>query len=219
MASKDKDTSPKSRTTTLATEESVVPQPSQRGLASITTSALTEAGKNTDVVQKAQVSPDATKGKSTREPPPSKERSSPQKAPPSPTVCTHKYALEIWIKVEVSPGVYTYPEDDTYSPDFVTDTLNLAYPGCTGVYLANTGHLVAFYGKKTKPGAGLSLEQGMEACHLVTEIPTLMGSLAKYTVHAISTTEAQELIQGLKHLEKEDFCKVHLELSNRLSSL
>ena len=87
------------------------------------------------------------------------------------------------------------------------------------MYLANTGYLVAFYGKKTKPGAGLSLEQGMEACRLVTEIPTWMGSLAKYTVCAISTTEAQELIQGLKHLEKEDFHKVHLELSNRLSSL
>ena len=174
MASKDKDTSPKSQTTTSATEENVAPQPSQRGLASITTSAVTEAGKSTDVVQKAQVSLDATKGKSTRESPPSKERSSPQKAPPSPTVHTRKYTLEIWIKVEVSPRVYAYPEDNTYSPDFVMDTLNLAYPGCTGVYLANAGHLVAFYGKKTKPGAILSLKQGMEACHLVTEIPTWM---------------------------------------------
>ena len=99
------------------------------------------------------------------------------------------------------------------------DTLNLAYPGCTGVYLANAGHLVAFYGKKTKPGAGLSLEQGMEAYCLVTEIPTWMGSLARYTVHAISTTEAQELVQGLKLLEKEYFRKVHLELTNRLPSL
>ena len=62
MASKDKDTSPKSQTTTSAMEENVVPQPPQRGLAGITTSAITEAGKSTDVVQKAQVSPDATKG-------------------------------------------------------------------------------------------------------------------------------------------------------------
>ena len=46
--------------------------PPQRGLASITTSAVTEAGKSTDVVQKAQVSPDATKGKSTKESPPIK---------------------------------------------------------------------------------------------------------------------------------------------------
>ena len=132
---------------------------------------------------------------------------------------THKYTLEIWIKVEVSPGVYAYPGDNTYNPDFVMDTLNLAYPGCTGVYLANAGHLVAFYGKKMKLGASLSLKQGMEACCLVTEIPTWMVSSAKYTVHAISTTEVQELIQGLKRLEKDDFRKVHLELSNRLSSL
>ena len=75
------------------------------------------------------MSPDATKEKSTKESPPSKEKSSPQKAPHLPALCTHKYALEIWMKVEVSPGVYAYPEDDTYSPDLVMDTLNLAYPG------------------------------------------------------------------------------------------
>ena len=109
--------------------------------------------------------------------------------------------------MEVSPAVYAYLEDDTYSPDFVMDTLNLAYLGCTRVYLANAGHLVTFYGKKTKPGAGLSLEQGMAACCLVTEIPTWMGSLAKYTVHTISITEAQELIQGLKHLERRTSAK------------
>ena len=95
MASKDKNTLPKSQTTTSAMEENVAPQPSQRGLASITDSTVTEADKITDVIQKAQVSPDAAKGKSTKESPLSKERSSPQKAPPSPMVHTHKYALEI----------------------------------------------------------------------------------------------------------------------------
>ena len=90
MVSKDKDTSPKSQTTTFTTEENVVPQPSQRDLASITTSTITEAGKSTDVIQEAKVSPDAAKGKSTKESPPSKERPSPQKAPSSPTVHTHK---------------------------------------------------------------------------------------------------------------------------------
>ena len=82
MVSKDKDTLPKSQTTTSATEENVAPQPSQRNLSSITASAITEAGKSTDVIQKAQVSLDAAKGKTTKESPPSKERSSPQKAPP-----------------------------------------------------------------------------------------------------------------------------------------
>ena len=73
-------------------------------MAGIATSVTSEAGKRTDVLQKAQVSPDAVKGKS-KEPPPAKEKSS-QKTPPSPAICTQKYALEIWIKVEVSPGVY-----------------------------------------------------------------------------------------------------------------
>ena len=86
-------------------EENVASQPPQRGLASIAAYTITEAGKSTDVIQKAQVSLDAAKGKSTGESPPSKERSSPQKATPSPTVRTCKYTLEIWIKVEVSPWV------------------------------------------------------------------------------------------------------------------
>ena len=179
MTSKDKNTSPMSQTITSTTGENVLPQPPQGGLAGITTSLTSEADKRTEVVQKAQVSPDATKGKSTKESSPGKEKLSPQKTPPSPALQPRRYALEIWIKVEVIPGVYAYPEDDTYSSDFVMHTLNLAYSGCTGVYLMNAGHLVAFYGKKMKPGAGLSLKQGMEACQLVTEIPTWMGNLAK----------------------------------------
>ena len=74
-------------------------------------------------------------------------------------------------------------------------------------------------GRRQNLGPASVSNKGCEACRLVAEIPTWMGSLAKYTVHAISTTEVQELLQGLKHLEKEDFRKVHLELSNRLSSL
>ena len=50
MVSKDKDTSPKSLTTTSVTKENVASQPSERGLASISTSTVTEAGKSTDVI-------------------------------------------------------------------------------------------------------------------------------------------------------------------------
>ena len=87
MASKDKNTSPKSQTTTSPTEETIVPLPSEGGLAGIAASATSEAGKKTDVVQKAQVSPDAVKGKS-KESPPVKEKSSPQKTPSSPAMRT-----------------------------------------------------------------------------------------------------------------------------------
>ena len=107
-----------------------------------------------EVLQKAQISSGATKEK-TKDP--VKEKMSPQKTPLSLATHTRRYALEVWIKVEVSSWVYAYPEDDTYSMDFVMDTLNLAYSGCTGVYLREAGYLIAFYGKKTKPGVGLSL--------------------------------------------------------------
>ena len=62
--------------------------------------------------------------------------------------------------MEVSPGSYAPPEDETYSADFVQDSLNLAYPGCTGVFLAEPGSVIAFYGKKGSAQAGLTVEQG-----------------------------------------------------------
>ena len=87
MASKNKNTSPKFQATTSPTEETIAPLPSEGGLACIVASPTSKAGKRTDVVQKAQVSPDAVKGKS-KESPPVKEKSSPQKTPPSPAMHT-----------------------------------------------------------------------------------------------------------------------------------
>ena len=52
------------------------------------------------------------------------------------------------MELEVSPGVYGAPEDDSYGIDFAAETLNQAYPGCTGLYLDVAGHMVAFYGRK-----------------------------------------------------------------------
>ena len=72
--------------------------------------------------------------------------------------------------VEVNPGVYLPPEDESYSADFVQDNLNLAYPDCTEVFLAELGSIIAFYGKKGSPQAGLSIEQGMEACRILGNI-------------------------------------------------
>ena len=56
------------------------------------------------------------------------------------------------------------PEEELYSADFVLDMLNLTYPGCTGVFLAEPGHAIAFYGHKGSNRAGLIVEQSMEVC-------------------------------------------------------
>ena len=108
--------------------------------------------------------------------------------------------MELWIQVETTPGVFAFPEYDAYGTDFVIDTLNMAHPGCTGVYLTEAGHVITFYGKKGSPKTGLTLEQGMEACMILSNIPQWIGKLAKYTAQAISLNEAKDMVAGLKRL-------------------
>ena len=79
------------------------------------------------------------------------------------------------MEIETGPGVYSTPEEDSYSVDFAINTINRAYPGCTGMYLGLGGHMLAFYGKKTNPRAGLLHDQGVEASKAIANIPTWMG--------------------------------------------
>ena len=78
----------------------------------------------------------------------------------------------MWVEIETSPGMYSTPEDNTYSIDFAIDAINHAYPGCTGMHLDVAGHMLAFYGKKTNPRAGLIHDQGVIASKAITDIPT-----------------------------------------------
>ena len=73
----------------------------------------------------------------------------PKKQSPALATRPKKYALEMWVEIETSAGVHSSPKEDSYSVDFTIDTINCAYPGCTGMYLGVAGHMLAFYGKKT----------------------------------------------------------------------
>ena len=115
-----------------------------------------------------------------------------------------RYALQIWLEVEVGPGYFVPPEDDSYSTDFALEVLNRAYPGCTGVYLDRGGHMLAFYGRKGSPRAGLIQDVAIEAGHAVREIPTWMGLTAKWGVRCVSLTEAKDILAGCKRLEQEN---------------
>ena len=44
-----------------------------------------------------------------------------------------RYALQMWLEIEVGPGVFVPPEDDSDSVDFAMEVINKAYPGCTGM--------------------------------------------------------------------------------------
>ena len=114
-----------------------------------------------------------------------------------------RYALKIWLEVEVGPGYFLPPEDDSYSTDFALEVLNRAYPACTGVYLDRGGHMLAFYGRKGSPKAGLIQDVAIEAGHAVREIPTWMGLAAKWRVRCVSLTEAKDILAGCKRLEQE----------------
>ena len=166
MASNDRTVLPLAKEATTSTKEEckTVTPTSDRGLAGLPSSPR-EAAKREEVIQKAQVDGRALKKEAE------KEKASINKTPMSLTVRTRRYAMEMWIQIESSPGVYFFPEDNTYGADFMIDTVNMAYPGCTGVYLAEASHIIVFFGKKGSPKAGLMLEQGMEACRILSGIP------------------------------------------------
>ena len=88
--------------------------------------------------------------------------------------------------------------------DFALEVLNRTYPGCTGVYLDRAGHMLAFYGQKGSPKAGLIQDVAIEAGRAVTEIPTWMGLTARWKVRCISLAEANAILASCKRLEKEN---------------
>ena len=130
-----------------------------------------------------------------------------------------RYALQIWLEVEVGPGYFLPPEDDYYSMDFALKVLNRAYPGCTGVYLDRGGHMLAFYGRKGSSKAGLIQDVAIEASHAVREIPTWMGLTAKWRVKCVSLAEAKDILAGCKRLERENRRREHQYFQERFAPL
>ena len=118
----------------------------------------------------------------------------------SPTMATRPkmYALEMWVEIKTSVGMHSY------SVDFTIDTINRAYPGCTGMYLGMAGHMLAFYGKKTNPRAGLLIGQAVTTSKAIVNIPTWMGYFARWIVWCVSISEASEILVGCKRIEKEN---------------
>ena len=178
MVTKDSMPAMPSRSTTTPTgEESVTPVSQPSSLGELFASMVTETGRRLKAIQRAQVGSLMGADK-TKEP----QEKTPKKLSPTLATQPKKYALEMWVEIETSPGVYSTPEDDSYSVDFAIDAINHAYPSCTGMYLDVDGHVLAFYGKKTNPRAGLLHDQGVVASKAITGIPTWMGYFTKWRV-------------------------------------
>ena len=163
------------RSPTIPTgEESVTPVSQPSGLRELSASMFTEPDRKQEVIQRAQVS-SLMGANRNREP----QDKTPKKQSPTSATRPKKYALEMWVEIETSVGVHSAPKEDSYSVDFAINTINRTYPGCTGMYLGVAGHMLAFYGKKTNPRAGLLLGQAVTASKAIAIIPTWMGYFAR----------------------------------------
>ena len=199
-------------------EETIVPVSHVFGLSEISASfeALNlDIERKPNVVHRAQTSysPGASRT------PGSPSTQDYKRSPPVPLQKPKRYALQIWLEVEVGPGYFLPPEDDSYSMDFALEVLNRAYPGCTGVYLDRGSHMLAFYGRKGGSKSGVIQDVAIEAGHAVAEIPTWMGLTAKWKVKCVSLAEANTILAGCKRLEKETQRREPLRYQERLASL
>ena len=201
-------------TTTEREKSSTTSTPQPSGLGELAAAATAPAGRGQGVVQQVQVGSASGADKSEMS-----QKGANRKLLPTPATRPMKYALEIWVELEVSPGVYGAPEDDSYGVDFVVETLNQAYPRCMGLYLDVAGHMVAFYGKKGHSKAGLLQEQGIQASQAIAMIPTWMGYPATWRVKCVSVTEANEIVTACKRLERENWRRARWELQHRFSTM
>ena len=189
-------------------QETITPVSHVFGLLEVSTSleALNiEVEKKPNVVHRAQTSYSPGVSQTPWSPNTWDNRRSTPVSPQKPK----RYALQIWLEVEMGPGYFLPPEDDSSSTDFALKVLNHTYPGCTGVYLDREGHMLAFYGWKGSSKAGLIQEVAIKAGHTVTEIPTWMGLTARWKVKCVSLTEANDILAGCKRLEQENQRREH----------
>ena len=200
--------------TTPTGEESVTPVSQPSWLGELSASMLTEPDKKSEAIQRAQVG--SLMGANGNNEPQNKAS---RKQSPASATRPKKYALEMWVEIKTSAGIHTAPEEDSYSVDFAIDTINRAYPRCTGMYLGMVGHMLAFYGKKTNPRASLLIDQTITTSKVIANIPTWMGYFARWRVKCVSISEVSEILAGCKRIEKENLRQACWELQQRFLAL
>ena len=200
--------------TTPMGEESVTPVSQPSGLGELSASMFTEPDMKYEVIQRAQVG--LLMGANRNIEPQNK---TPRKQSPASATRPKKYALEMWVEIETSVGVHTTPEEDSYSVDFAINTINRAYPGCISMYLGMAGHMLAFYGKRTDPRAGLLISQAVATSKAIANIFTWMGYFARWRVKYLSIFEASELLAECKRIQKENLRQTRWKLQQRFSAM
>ena len=94
------------------------------GLGELSASMLTESDRKLEAIQRAQVGSlmGADRNKESQE-------KTPKRQSPASATRNKRYVLELWVEIKTSTGVYTTPDEDSYSVNLAIDTINCAYPG------------------------------------------------------------------------------------------
>ena len=193
-----------------ATEETVTAIPHHIGLADLAAS-INLIGSEAASMTNPQVPLSSHVSRIPGSPERSDDKKSPVKT--SPILGRPKrYALELWVEIEVSSDHFLPPEDGSISEDVTRESLYQAYPGCTGVYLDKDGHMLAFYGKKGTHKAGLILEVAVEASRAIHNLREWAGYPARWRSKVISLSEANMTLAGCKQLKWERYRQAMLEL-------
>ena len=188
---------------TASEQETVVSVSNPISLTKLATSleALSlEVDEDTTIVHHAQTSSPSRTREVTRSP----DRKDQRKTSPHQGPKLQRYALQMWLEVEVGPGLFVPPDDDSFSINYALEAINRAYPGCTGMYLGKDGHMLAFYGQRGRVRAGLMQDVAVEVCWAVSHLPTWMGFSARWKVRCISLAEANDILASCKRMEKKE---------------
>ena len=199
-------------------EETITPVSHPIGLTELTASLEvlnTKVDKRSTVVHHTQTSSSSGANKIPGTP----DTRDQKKTSPAPIHRPRRYTLQMWLEVEVAPGLFVPPEDNSYSVNFAMEVINRAYPGCTGMYLDRAGHMLAFYGQKGSTRASLIQDVTIEASQAVSELPTWMGYTDRWKVRCVSLTEANKILAGCKRLEKENRRQECLHFQEWLASM
>ena len=188
------------------------------GLAELAGSLAAEASQRLGEIVHPAPSDALTKGVDRVDGIRSRSPKSPKRGTPIPAARPVKYALQVWVTVQNKAGNWNPPEEDSYSEDFAVDTVNQFCLGCSGVYLAEADHFLAFFGKKGNPKAGLTHDQGIAACQAMRKLTLWMGEPAKLRVRVVSLAEAVVIVDSCKRMLKEDLRRAKIELQRRASS-
>ena len=200
------------------TKETVTPVSHTIGLTELTASLEVlnaEVDKRSTVVHRTQTSSSLGANKI----PGSPDIRDQKKTSPALAHWPRRYALQMWLEMEVGPRLFVPPEDNSYSVDFAMEVINRAYLGCTGMYLDMAGHMLAFYGRKGSMRAGLIQDVAIKVSRAVSELPMWMGYTARWRVRCVSLAEANEILAGCKRLEKENRRQECLHFQEQLASM